>query len=125
MANVKKFVAKAIYDFSVDAGAASTIVPDNSAIIPNNAVVTTATTCVTTACTSGGSATVAITAGGITLVAQQNFNHASLADEKVTLNDVGDKTTSATGIQFVIATAALTAGVIECYVEYYLGPESA
>jgi len=125
MANVKKFVAKAVYDFAVDGGAASTIVPDNSAIIPNNAVVIAANTCVTTACTSGGSATIAITAGGLTVVAQQNFNHASLADEKVTLNDVGDKTTSSSGIGFLIATAALTAGVIECYVEYYIGPESA
>ena len=125
MANVKKFVAKAVYDFGVDGGAASTIVPDNSAIIPNNSVITNANTVVTTALTSGGSATLVISAGGVTCVASQAYNHSSLADEKVTLNDVGDKTTSSTGIQFVIGAAALTAGVVEAYVEYYIGPESA
>mgnify|MGYP003643055328 CR=1 FL=1 len=42
MANPKLLTAHAKYDFAVDGGAASTIVPANSAIIPDNAVITKA-----------------------------------------------------------------------------------
>jgi hypothetical protein len=125
MANPKLMTAHAKYDFAVDGGAASTIIPDNSAIIPNNSIITDVYHVTTTALTSGGSATLALTAGGVTLNAAVAFDNADYADEAVILNAVNDKTTSATGIQFVIATAALTAGVVDCYVEYYIGPESA
>ena len=39
MANPKLITAHAKYDFAVDGGAVSTIVPDNSAIIPDNAII--------------------------------------------------------------------------------------
>jgi len=125
MANPKLMTARATYDFSVDGGAVSTIVPSNSAIVPDNAVITNVYHVTTTALTSGGSATLALTAGGITLNAAVAFDNADYADEAVILNEVNDKTTSSTGIQFVIATAALTAGVVDVYVEYYLMGESA
>ena len=124
MANPRLMTAHAKYDFAVDGGAASTIVPANSAIIPDNAVIVRCYSVVTTAMTSGGSATLALTAGGVTLKAATAFDNGAFDDEDVTEHTVTDKTTSSTGIQFVIATAALTAGVVDVYVEYYLLPES-
>ena len=125
MANPKLMTAHARYDFAVDGGAVSTIVPSNSAIIPDNAVIVRCYSVVTTAMTSGGSATLAITCGGVTCKAATAFDNGAFDDEDVTEHTVTDKTTSSTGIQFVIATAALTAGVVEVYVEYYLLSESA
>ena len=84
-----------------------------------------AMTVCTTACTSGGSATCVFKAGGLTVISSQAFNHSSLADEKVTVNAVADKTTANGAIQLVIGTAALTAGVIEIYVTYYQSDISA
>ena len=125
MAHPKLITAHAKYDFAVDGGAASTIVPDNSAIIPDNAVITNVFHSTTTALTSGGSATLALTTGGVTLNAAVAFDNADYADESVIANAVNDKTTSSTGIQFVIATAALTAGVVDVYVQYYTSAVSA
>jgi hypothetical protein len=125
MAHPKKMTAHAKYDFAVDAGAVSTIVPSNSAIIPDNAIITDVYHVTTTALTSDGSATLALTSGGVTLNAAVAFDNGDYADEAVILNEVNDKTTSSTGIQFVIGTAALTAGVVDVYVEYYIAPVSA
>lgn len=125
MANPRLMTAHAKYDFAVDGGAVSTIVPANSAIIPDNAVVVRCYSVVTTAMTSGGSATLALTTGGVTLKAATAFDNGAFDDEDVTEHTITDKTTSSTGVQFVIATAALTAGVVEVYVEYYLLSESA
>ena len=125
MANPKLMTAHAKYDFAVDGGAASTIVPSNSAIVPNNAIIVRCYSVVTTAMTSGGSANLSLTTWGVTLLAATAYNNGAFDDEDVTEHTVVDKTTSSTGLQFVIATAALTAGVVDCYVEYYIGPESA
>ena len=125
MAHPKLMTAHARYDFSVDGGAQSTIVPANSAIIPDNAVIVRCYSVVTTAMTSGGSATLALTTGGVTLKAATAFDNGAFDDEDVTEHTVVDKTTSSTGIQFVIATAALTAGVVEVFVEYYISNISA
>ena len=125
MAHPKLITAHAKYDFAVDAGGTGTIVPDNSAIIPDNAVITNVFHSTTTALTSGGSATLALTTGGVTLNAAVDFDNADYADESVIANAVNDKTTSSTGIQFVIATAALTAGVVDVYVQYYTSAVSA
>ena len=125
MAHPKLITAHAKYDFAVDAGSTGTIVPSNSAIIPDNAVITNVYHSTTTALTSGGSATLALTTGGVTLNAAVAFDNADYADESVIVNAVNDKTTSSTGIQFVIATAALTAGVVDVYVQYYTSAVSA
>ena len=125
MAHPKLITAHAKYDFAVDAGGTGTIVPDNSAIIPDNAVITNVFHSTTTALTSGGSATLALTTGGVTLNAAVDFDNADYADESVIANAFNDKTTSSTGIQFVIATAALTAGVVDVYVQYYTSAVSA
>lgn len=125
MAHPKLITAKAIYDFSVDAGAVSTITPADTETIPANAIIVDAMTCVTTLLgNASGTPTVAIKAGGLTVIGAQDYNHASLADEKVTVNAVADKTTASGAIQVVIASAALDAGVIEIYVSYYLAGSS-
>ena len=125
MAHPKLITAHAKYDFAVDAGAVSTIVPANSAIIPDNAIIVRCYSVVTTAMTSGGSAALSLTTGGVTLKAATAFDNGAFDDEDVTAHTGTAKTTSSTGIQFVIATAALTAGVVEVWVEYYLAVESA
>ena len=125
MAYPKLVTAKAIYDFAVDGGAASTITPASSEVIPANAIIVDIMSVCTTACTSAGSATVRLKAGGIFASAAVAFNHASLADEKVTVNAVADKTTANGAIQVVVGAAALTAGVIEVYVTYYQSDISA
>jgi len=112
--------AHAKYDFAVDGGAVSTIVPANSAIIPDNAVIVRCYSVTTTAMASSGSATLALTTGGVTLKAATAFDNGAFDDEDVTEHTVVDKTTSSTGIQFVIATAALTNGAVEVFVEYYI-----
>jgi len=126
MAYPKLMTAKAIYDFSVDGGAISTITPASSEVIPANAIIVDAMTCVTTAFTSGGTPSLAVKAGGLTVISAQNpASHASLADEKVTVNAVADKTTANGAIQVVVASGALTAGVVEIYVTYYQSDISA
>jgi hypothetical protein len=121
----KLVTAKAIYDFAVDGGATGTITPVATETIPANAIIVDIMTVCTTACTSGGSATVRIGAGGLFASAAVAFDNASLADEKVTVNAVADKTTANGAIQVVVAVAALTAGVIEAYVTYYQSDISA
>ena len=126
MAYPKLMTAKAVYDFAVDGGAISTITPARSEVIPANSIIVDAMTCVTTAFATGGSPTLVVKAGGLTVVASQNpATHASLADEKVTVNAVADKTTANGAIQVVVGAAALTAGVIEVYVTYYQSDISA
>ena len=70
MAYPKLVTAKAIYDFAVDGGAASTITPASSEVIPANAIIVDIMSVCTTACTSGGSATIRLKAGGILLQQQ-------------------------------------------------------
>lgn len=125
MAYPNLVTAKAIYDFAVDGGAASTITPVNSEVIPANAIIVDIMSLCTTACTSSGSATVRLKAGGLFASAAVAFNHSSIVDEKVTVNAVADKTTANGAIQVVVGAAALTAGVIEIYVTYYQSDISA
>ena len=69
--------------------------------------------------TSGGSATVAIGCGGAALVAATAFDNGVFDDEDVTHTVVADKTTAAGRPTITVATAALTAGVVEVIIEYY------
>ena len=128
----KKQTCKFVYDFAVDGGShsasnqgltgngAGVITPADADItIPDNAIITDCITYVTTAMTSGGSATVAIGVGGAALVAAKAFNHADFSDEDVIHTVISDKTTSAARPIVTVATAALTAGVIEVIIEYY------
>ncbi len=133
-------VQEYVYDFSVDGGAASTIVlSDKSGVdpLPVGAIVKQVTAKVLTAFTSGGSATLAWGHGGdpdgysgtaiavASLTANSLFNGwdnaaALLWDDT---NDhaipvaVVDASTGAVSV--TIATAAMTAGKMVILVEYY------
>lgn len=128
-----KQTCKFVYDFAVDGGShsasdqglagngAGVITPADADItIPENAIITDCITYVSTAMTSGGSATVAIGCGGAALVAATAFDNGVFDDEDVTHTVVADKTTSAARPTITVATAALTAGVIEVIFEYYI-----
>jgi hypothetical protein len=127
-----KQTCKFVYDFAVDGGShsdsnqgltgngAGVITPADADItIPENAIITDCITYVTTAMTSGGSATVAIGCGGAALVAATAFDNGVFDDEDVTHTVVADKTTAAGRPTITVATAALTAGVVEVIIEYY------
>lgn len=117
-------VAHCLYSFAVDGGAQATIAPTNSDTIPDNAILVGATINSTTAVTSLGSATVAVgtSAGSSTSSIKAATAKASLSTDAV-LNGVPVfatpvKMTAAGTITFTVATADLTAGVIEAWVYY-------
>jgi len=125
----KKYL-KAVYDFSVLGGAASSI-PLNDPLgapvmIPDNAVICNVSIEGITDNTSGGSATIALGYTGQTtaFLAATAFNHATWDVNAVTSGAptvaVG-KTTAAVQVLATIADAALTAGKWQVWIEYYEG----
>ena len=117
--------AKAIYSFATDGGAISTITPNGTVALPANAVIVGATVNSTTAVLSAGAATVSIgtSAGSSATSILAATAKATLAANAL-VNGVPVfatpvKLTAAGNITFTIATAALTAGVIEVVVYYY------
>lgn len=119
-------IARAKYDFSVDGGAIGTITPSKNADIPDNAVIVGATINPTTAVTSGGAATVAVgTSAGSSTTALLAATAKTALSLDALVNGVPVFATpiklSASGkITLTVATAALTAGVIEVAVYYYV-----
>ena len=119
-------VAKAIYSFAVDGGAVSTITPVGTVALPDNSVIIGATINSTTAVTSAGAATVAVgtSAGSSTTSILGATAKASLSADAV-INGVPVlatpvKLTAAGNVTFTVGTAALTAGVIEATLYYYV-----
>ena len=117
-------VARAQYNFAVDGGAVSTLTPAYSDTIPANAIMLGGQVNVTTAVTSGGSATVAIgTSAGsaansiLTATGKASLTLDALINTTVTFA-AAVKMSAAGQIDFTIAAAALTAGVIEVFVLY-------
>lgn len=117
MAQAKRVVAKATYSFAVDGGAVGTITPVTNHLVPKNAIITRAWTDARTSMTSGGSATVALACGGVTIKSATAFDNSAYVglDDQVT---APAKTNAAGYITFTVATAALTAGIVDIYVEY-------
>lgn len=115
---VNKFVARAIYDFSVDGGTSGAITLADTTMIPDNAVVSNVIIHSPTAVTSAGAATVAVTAGGVTVSAA--IGKANLDDNQVQSDSTGGKATSAANIGVTVGTADTTAGYLIIYVEYFL-----
>lgn len=118
--------AHALYSFAVDGGVQSTITPATSDIIPNNAILVGGTINSTTAVTSLGSATVGIgtSAGSSTTSILAATAKASLSVNALITGvpkfTAPAKMTAAGAITFTIATADLTAGVIEVWVYYVI-----
>lgn len=120
------YIAKAIYNFGVDGGAVSTITPALSVELPDNAVIVAGTVNSTTAVTSAGAATVAIgtSAGSSTTALLAATGKASFTLDAI-LNAVPVfatpvKLTAKGNVTFTIGTAALTAGVIEVTLIYFV-----
>lgn len=119
-------MAKAIYNFAIDGGGIATITPSKTAVLPNNAVIVGGTVNSTTAVTSAGAATVSIgtSAGSSTTALLAATAKASLSAQALTnavpVFATPVKMTAAGYITFTVATAALTAGVIEAVFYYYV-----
>lgn len=114
----------AIYSFATDGGAVATITPRRTFVLPRNAVIVGAVINSITACTSGGAATISVgtSAGssatsilGATAIASFTTN-ALLAPAVSFAAPV--KLTATGGITVTVATATVTAGVIEVSVVY-------
>lgn len=118
--------AHAIYDFAVDGGAIGAITPVKTAAIPDNAIIVGATLNSTTALTSLGSATVAVgtTAGSAANAIKTATAIASLGADALVNGTVTFaapvKMTAPGSVNLTVATAALTAGVLEVFVYFVL-----
>jgi hypothetical protein len=108
--------AFAQYKFSVDGGAISNIEPIRTDTIPEGALITNCTTDTTTNLTSDGSATVQILLGTQEVVAADDFGDLDSPIQNTLTAPV--KVTTQANIEITIATAALTAGVLNIYMEY-------
>ena len=125
MPQAKKVTAKATYDFSTDAGGTGARTLAISEVVPNDAVIVACYTHCKTACTSGGSATIAITAGGVTISPATAFSDnaydtaTQVTDHTGEFNsDLGAQATSSAAIGITVATEALTAGKFDIYIDY-------
>jgi hypothetical protein len=126
-------IAYAQYNFATDGGATGPITPAINSTIPANAIITRCIFNPTTAVTSGGSATIAIgtTAGSSASALLAATAKASFSLD-ATLNGVPVPQTGATWVKLsaagqidiTVAVAALTAGVIEMFVEYFVPQNS-
>lgn len=119
------FAVRAIYNFAVDGGAISTITPRLTAEIPDNAIIVGGTINSTTAATSGGSATVSVgTSAGSSATSLLGATAVASFTLDARINSVATfaapvKMTAKGNITFTIATATLTAGVIEATLLFY------
>lgn len=126
----QKGVAKALYDFSVLGGAASTINlrdPDDSTktvTLPDNAVITTAYIDVLTAMASaGGAGTIALTAnsaGDLKAAVDADTLSGIVACIPVGSAATAIKLTAERTLSVTIGTEALTAGKFMLVVEYFV-----
>jgi len=108
--------AKATYDFATHGGAIGNAL-GLGVTIPSGAIVTKVTGSANTAFTSDGAATIAVNVGSVEVNAATAYNHADY-----TAVDVHYSTPVALSadseINLDIATAALTAGNYDIFVEY-------
>jgi hypothetical protein len=118
------------YSFANDGGAVGAILPLNGGAVqlPLNAVLIGGVISVTTAPTSGGSATVAIgTSAGssasslLAATAISSLTTGLHAIVPVFTAATAVKLTASGYLQITVTTAALTAGVIEGWIEFYVG----
>ena len=119
-------VARAKYSFAVDGGLVSTITPASNATIPDNAIIVGGTINSTTAVTSGGAATVSIgTPAGSSAASLIGATGKASYSIDANLNMVATfaapvKMSAAGEITLTVADAAVTAGIIEVTVLYFV-----
>ena len=108
-------VAKAIYSFGTDGGVIGLITPRLTASLPKNAVIVAGTVNSTTAVTSAGTSATALLAATAkaTLSANALVNAVPVFATPVKLSAAGLVTVT-------VGTAALTAGVVEITLFYFV-----
>lgn len=126
--NSNRRLAHAQYSFANDGGTAGLITPKNNALLPINSVITNAWFNSTTAPVGTGATLAFGTSAGSSAASLL----AALAITSFTLNafvagiptpqtkSTFVKLSAAGSITMTIATANLTAGIIECYLEFYV-----
>ena len=107
---------KSVYDFSSQGGEISAITLP--VVVPTGSVVTRVFVKNVTNATSGGSATVAVALGGVTIKTATAFDNAVFTACNI-LYSSGGVTSTAAALTFTIAAATLTAGKYEFVVEYF------
>ena len=124
-ANQKHYLSNLIaiyeYDFDDDGGAVGDISLQGKALPGTSYVIKRVWIDVKSAFTSGGSATVAIVIGGVTVLAATAFDNAQYgAGPQIVLDGSADPSavTNASTNKITVATAALTAGRIFVHVEF-------
>lgn len=115
------YVWKAIYNFAVDGGAAGAITPSISDTIPKSAIVMGGVVNSPTVVTSGGAATVSVGtaagSGAASILAATAITSFTLDAVIVSAASTAPFKMSAAGqINITVATAALTAGLLEIFV---------
>lgn len=125
MPQAKKVTAKATYDFSTDAGGRGERTLAISEVVPNDAVIVACYTHCKTPVTGNAGATIAITAGGVTISPATVFTNnaydtaTQVTDHTGALNsDLGAQATSSAAIGITIDVDDVTAGVFDIYVDY-------
>jgi hypothetical protein len=119
-------VGHARYNFAVDGGAISTITIADNCVLPQFAIIHGGTIIVNTAVTSGGAATMAVgatnpaTTGAFKAAAVVTGYTANTMFNCVTTFAAPRRQTAAGAITVTIAVAAVTAGVFEIFVYYWL-----
>lgn len=118
-------VARGRYDFAVDGGAVGAIVISSTGQIPAGAYITGGFVQVDTAVTSGGSGTLAISVEGaddiVAAAAVSGAPWSTTGFKDIVPDSTGStvvKTTAARSITATVATAALTAGVVDVVLYY-------
>lgn len=126
----KVHVLRAVYDFSKQGGAVGIVnlqdEDGKDAVLPKGAIIKQVICHVITAVTSGGAATVSLGANTavdlLAATAKATFSlDALVAGIPVSTAATSVRTTAKEALTASIAVAALTAGKIECFNEYFLG----
>ena len=119
MAITQAYIGKAQYDFDIDGGGVGVITPASNFNLPIGAIGTW--TDIKTTLASGGSATIAIATAGVAVKAATAFDdNAYVGRDTQTARTAIGTTAAAGAVTFTVATAALTAGKVDIYVEYIL-----
>ena len=119
-------VARARYSFAVDGGAQGLITPVSNATIPDNAIIVGGQINSTTAATSGGAATISVgTSAGSSATSLLGVTAVASFSADARINSVATfaaavKMSAAGSITLTVATADLTAGIIEVTVLYFV-----
>ena len=122
MAITRTYIGRCQYNFGIDGGAQTAITPANNFNLPIGATILGAWTDIKTTLASDGSATIALAIGGVTLNAAADFDNAEYVaiDVHRARTVAPALTTSAGSVVVTVATAPLTGGVMDIYVEYLL-----